>query len=105
MFTRRSVLLGTVALLGACARAAPDPVAGLAKLYARPALDEWPDEFRSLPVDTQNAYRYAVANRETLQYMPCFCGCVAVGHRSNFDCYVREEYPDGRVLLDTMSFG
>ena len=49
--------------------------------------------------------RYAVANHDTLQYMPCFCGCVNGGHASNFDCYVREVYPDGRVRLDTMSFG
>ena len=34
-------------------------------------------------------YRYAVVNRETLRYMPCFCGCVNAGHGSNFDCYVR----------------
>lgn len=50
-------------------------------------------------------YRYAAANRETLQYMPCFCGCVEGGHQSNFDCYVREVLSDGRIRLDTMSFG
>ena len=50
-------------------------------------------------------YRYAAANRETLQYMPCFCGCVEGGHQNNFDCYVREVLSDGRIRLDTMSFG
>lgn len=50
-------------------------------------------------------YRYAAANRQTLQYIPCFCGCVEGGHRDNFDCYVREVFPDGRIRLDVMSFG
>ena len=61
--------------------------------------------FRDLPAATQDAYRYAVANREVLQYMPCFCGCVDGGHASNWDCYVREVSPGGRIRLDTMSFG
>ena len=49
-------------------------------------------------------YRYAVANEATLKWFPCYCGCVEGGHRSNFDCYVREVRFDGRVRLDTMSF-
>src|ERR687892_264687 len=30
----------------------------------------------------QEMYRYAAANGETLQYIPCFCGCKNIGHRS-----------------------
>ena len=70
-----------------------------------PAQDDWPPEFNDVSVETQAMYRYAVANREVLQYIPCSCGCVNGGHGSNFDCYVREVLPDGRVRLDTMSFG
>ncbi|MDQ3399627.1 MAG: PCYCGC domain-containing protein [Chloroflexota bacterium] len=58
-----------------------------------------------LPAETQAMYRYAVANHDALQYIPCFCGCVSGGHGSNFDCYVRAVLPDGRIRLDTMSFG
>ena len=43
--------------------------------------------------------------RKVLQYMPCFCGCVNGGHASNWDCYVREVNPAGRIRLDNMSFG
>jgi hypothetical protein len=75
------------------------------ELPAYPAKDEWPEEFYELASATQAMYRYAAANRATLQYMPCFCGCVEGGHTSNFDCYVREVYPDGRIHVDTMSFG
>lgn len=73
-------------------------------LYADPAHDEWPQKFRQLPAAAQELYRYAIANQDVLQYIPCFCGCVDHGHASNFACYVREVYPDGRVRLDYMSF-
>lgn len=103
---RRGFLLATAAaVVGACAPKLSNPADALVALYANPAKDEWPDEFKALPVETQAAYRYAVANHDTLQYIPCFCGCVNQGHGSNFDCYVREVYPDGRIRLDTMSFG
>jgi hypothetical protein len=47
----------------------------------------------------QAVYRYAVAHGDTLQYIPCFCGCEHVGHRSNVDCYVAERLPDGRITF------
>jgi hypothetical protein len=47
----------------------------------------------------QEAYRYAAANGETLQYIPCFCGCKNIGHRHNDDCYVAERHPDGRLTF------
>ena len=81
------------------------PGDNLRQLYARPGQNEWPPELSELSADTQAMYRYAAANHDVLQYMPCFCGCVNAGHTSNFDCYIREVYPDGRIRLDTMSFG
>lgn len=104
--TRRELLIaGAGAVIAACAPVTARWGEGLNPLYARPAANEWPDAFRELPAETQEMYRYAVANREVLKYMPCTCGCVNGGHTSNFDCYVREVLPDGRVRLDTMSFG
>jgi hypothetical protein len=44
-------------------------------------------------------YRYAVAHGETLQYIPCVCGCGAIGHRHNADCYVAERLPDGAITF------
>ena len=109
--SRRGLLIAAGgALITACAAgAAPGGTArfgdGLLPLYARPDRDEWPDQFYELSADTQAMYRYAVANKPVLQYIPCFCGCVNGGHGSNYDCYVRAVLPDGRVQLDTMSFG
>ncbi len=75
------------------------------ELVAWPAKDRWPDRVRRAPAEVREAYRYAVANPDVLQWMLCFCGCGAQGHRSNLDCYVRERRADGSVLLDPMSFG
>lgn len=107
MDRRRFLLLAGGALISACAGSTQTgrPEDALVQLSANPAKDEWPDEFRQLPQQTQEMYRYAAQNRAVLQYIPCFCGCVNGGHASNFDCYVREVYPDGRIRLDTMSFG
>lgn len=74
-------------------------------LVAWPADDLWPEAFLQAPAVVQDVYRYAVANRDTLQWMPCFCGCGAGGHTSNYDCYVREARDDGSVALHGMSFG
>ncbi|MGH7363736.1 MAG: PCYCGC motif-containing (lipo)protein [Candidatus Methylomirabilales bacterium] len=49
----------------------------------------------------QEAYRYAAANADTLQYIPCFCGCKNIGHRHNGDCYVTERHADGRVTFNS----
>ncbi len=47
----------------------------------------------------QEAYRYAAAHPEVLQYIPCYCGCRNIGHRHNGDCYVQERHADGRITF------
>jgi hypothetical protein len=39
--------------------------------------------------DVQEAYAYALSDGGAIQYMPCYCGCVAMDHRSNLDCFLR----------------
>jgi hypothetical protein len=109
---RRS--MGALPLLGvglaACAspvslRPAVSGAATAGALVANPAKNEWPSQFWQSPPETQEAYRFALANQQVLQYMPCFCGCVDQGHQSNKDCYIRQARPDGSFLLEPMSFG
>lgn len=104
---RRFLVAGLTGLMAAaCAQGqGAQPLDGLRGLYARPDRDEWPAEMDQLSDEVRAMYRYAVANRDVLRWMPCTCGCVNGGHASNYDCYVREVLPDGRVRLDTMSFG
>ena len=113
--TRRRVVQATVAgsglaLVGvgawAFSQSSEDNLAEAdAQLLAWPAEDRWPELFSKAPASVQDTYRYAVANKDFLQWMPCFCGCVDQGHSSNFDCYVKQVRGDGSVVLDTMSFG
>lgn len=105
MLTRRGFLLSSAALVAASCAPEARPGDGLRPIYAYPARNEWPPAFAELKPEVQAEYRYAAANRDVLRYMPCFCGCVNGGHASNFDCYVREVSPDGRIRLDAMSFG
>jgi hypothetical protein len=74
-------------------------------LLAWPADDRWPEQFHKASARIQENYRFAVANQDLLQWMPCFCGCGEWGHKSNANCYVQEVRKDGSVLHDAMSFG
>lgn len=53
----------------------------------------------------REAYLFALAHPEVLQYMPCYCGCEEVGHGSNVDCFIDEVRADGVVRIDDMGFG
>lgn len=56
-------------------------------------------------VEVREAYRFALANRDVLSRIPCFCGCGAEGHTSNASCYIRAVRGDGSVEFDNMSLG
>lgn len=52
----------------------------------------------SLALDVaQSVYALAATNAETLQYIPCYCGCRSQGHQSVSQCYVKRRSPDGGV--------
>lgn len=104
-FSRRRLLLGlaTLPLLAACRRNAPSETE--TALVAWPKEDRWPAIFYQASPEAQEAYRFAAAHPEILQYFPCYCGCVEWGHRSVLDCSIGEFRPDGSVVLDRMTFG
>jgi hypothetical protein len=47
----------------------------------------------------QEIYRYAVEHGDTLQYIPCFCGCGNIGHHHNGECYVAARLPNGSITF------
>jgi hypothetical protein len=61
-------------------------------------LDGMPLEVRQAPVAVQQAYQFAIANAEILSQIPCYCGCGAMGHGSNLDCFA------SRVAADSVRF-
>ena len=81
------------------------PATALPALAANPGLGYWPDSVVRAPVSVREAYAFAAANQPTLQWIPCYCGCGAQGHQSNFDCYVQEVRAGGWIVLDAHGLG
>ena len=73
--------------------------------YALAPESALPPDIQRAPADVREAYRFAVANRETLRYIPCFCGCGADGHTSNASCYVKDGSAADRIEFERMSLG
>jgi Protein of unknown function with PCYCGC motif len=62
-----------------------------------------PKDIRSAPEEVREAYRFAIANRDILRYIPCYCGCGSEGHTSNASCYVKDSSTIGKLQFDRMS--
>ncbi len=73
--------------------------------FAMAPLTDMPAEVQQAPVAVQQAYQFAVANPEILQQIPCYCGCGAMGHASNYACYVADTGADGEVVYDNHALG
>jgi hypothetical protein len=64
-----------------------------------------PEGLRTAPDEIREAYRFAVANRDVLRYIPCYCGCGESGHTSNASCYVKDSSTPDKPEFDPMSVG
>lgn len=64
-----------------------------------------PAKMQNAPTRVREAYQFAMANPDALKNVPCYCGCGAVGHTSNYDCYVKEAKPDGTFVFDDHALG
>ena len=60
---------------------------------ARPA-------FVSTSADVEEAYAYALEHPQIVQWMPCYCGCEAMGHGSNLDCYFKAGVVSDRAQFE-----
>lgn len=87
-------------LVSACAGGAAQPALQMAP------ESQLPTEIKDAPANVKEAYRFAVANPELMKKIPCFCGCVAGGHTSNYACYVTEDgSPAGVLQYDNHALG
>lgn len=68
-------------------------------------MSDMPSEIQKAPSVVQEAYQYAVAYPEALKNVPCYCGCGAVGHTSNYSCYVQEVKDSGEIVFDQHALG
>ena len=62
-----------------------------------------PPDISKAPAEVREAYRFAIFNRDTLRYIPCYCGCGAEGHTSNASCYVKDSSTRDNLIFDRMS--
>jgi|SRR5579863_6923773 len=46
----------------------------------------------------RTVYAFAAHHADVLRYVPCFCGCERMGHRSNDACFVARRSGSGQVL-------
>ncbi|MFN7035944.1 MAG: PCYCGC motif-containing (lipo)protein [Bellilinea sp.] len=69
------------------------------------SLAQMPAEVQDSPVSVQEAYRFTVANPDVMKQIPCYCGCDAIGHTSNYACYVKDGSSSGSITFDTHALG
>jgi hypothetical protein len=92
----------TGSLLAGCSAGSSSAKTGT---YAMAPMDGMPAEVKDAPVTVREAYQFAVANPDTLKQIPCYCGCGAAGHTSNYACYVSNVDEDGTVHFDGHALG
>ena len=90
-------------LLTGCGATATTPSANNGLKMA--LMSMMPDNVKSAPVVTQQAYQFAVANPDVMQHIPCYCGCGTMGHTSNYSCYVESVDAAGNVKFDSHALG
>lgn len=62
-------------------------------------------EIQSAPQRVREAYQFALANPAPLKNVPCYCGCGALGHTSNYDCYIKDAPTNGKIVFDEHALG
>lgn len=97
------VLLLLSVVVAACGDATTSPEAQV-NLKMAPE-SELPEFVREAAPQVKEAYRFAVANPEVLSAFPCYCGCSAIGHQNNLQCYIKEVRADGSFEFENHAFG
>ncbi len=64
-----------------------------------------PPQMQNAPTRVREAYQFALANPDALKNVPCYCGCGAMGHTSNYSCYIKESKADGTTVFDEHALG
>jgi hypothetical protein len=102
--TRKVLFLSSILILVSSAISACSTQSASSDLHLM-SLNQMPAEVQSAPVQVQTAYRFAAANPDILKEIPCYCGCDASGHESNYECYVSEVDALGTVTFDDHAIG
>lgn len=68
-------------------------------------LDQMPAAVQTAPVAVQQAYQFAAGNPDIMKQIPCYCGCGAMGHTSNYSCYVQGVDASDIITFDNHALG
>jgi len=96
--TRGLIAAASVLFAGGCQR-----FGAAGRRYELAPESLLPNDISRAPDEVREAYRFAIANRDTLRYIPCYCGCGSEGHTSNSSCYVEDSSTIGKLQFDRMS--
>lgn len=72
--------------------------------YRLAPLTQMSDEIQQASATVREAYQFAVYNPDVLAELPCYCGCGAMGHTSNYSCYVQDGEGD-EIVYDNHALG
>ena len=95
--TRGFLVLGTIAITGCGGFEAAE------HRYKLAPENVLPTDIAKAPAEVREAYRFAIFNRDTLRYIPCYCGCGSDGHTSNASCYFKDSSTTANPVFDRMS--
>jgi hypothetical protein len=59
-----------------------------------------PDYVRHAHPSVEEAYRFALERPDVIDWMPCYCGCAGIEHRSNLDCFFRRARIAGAAVFE-----
>ncbi len=99
LFILPAILLAGLLLAACTPGRQPDSRVQLAPVSALP------QPMQAAPAAVRTAYQFAVANPDALANVPCYCGCGAIGHKSNLACYVKEFGANGKPIFDDHALG
>jgi hypothetical protein len=91
-------------LLAACAPKAPASSLQDQGGLKMASMTGMPADVLQSAKSVQLAYQFAVANPDVLKNIPCYCGCGAAGHKSNYACYVKDD-TGGKITYDLHATG
>lgn len=98
-------MLFSILVLAAGSLSACSPSSKSKNQLSMADIDGMPAEVKAAPTTVQQAYQFNVANPDLMKQIPCYCGCGAMGHTSNYSCYVKSVDDKGQVTFDDHAIG
>jgi hypothetical protein len=97
-FLNRGLFAASILTVGGCR-----PFEATEHRYKLAPENILPRDIAKAPTEVREAYRFAIANRDALKYIPCYCGCGSEGHTSNASCYFKDSSTPEKPVFDRMS--